>query len=196
MRNLEIKDRIIRETKTLLMKKGSVTIKDIADACYMNIASVNYYFGSKEILINEVVSNVIKSLKSDILVLMENLKGQEKAVVLEAMIGYTYQYALDNMGVLNYLFLSTEMQKSSSNLLIETFFTDNDFTRLIFKEIMLDKTDMDEQTLYAKYMIIFSSFAMPLFISLSTKDSKKRIETFKDETFRNVFIKQLLKVME
>ena len=59
MRNLEIKDRIIRETKTLLMKKGSVTIKDIADACYMNIASVNYSFGSKEILINEVVSNLI-----------------------------------------------------------------------------------------------------------------------------------------
>ena len=156
MKNNEIKDKIIRETKSLLQKQRTVTIKDIADKCYMNIASVNYYFGSKEFLIQQVVSEVIEELKTEILHLLYENKGKSKSVVLEEMIGFTYTYALENIGILSYLFLNQDMQQTSSNLLVDTFFSDNDFTRLIFKEITLSNQAIDQQTLYAQYMIMFS----------------------------------------
>ena len=196
MKNNEIKDKIIRETKSLLQKQRTVTIKDIADKCYMNIASVNYYFGSKEFLIQQVVSEVIEELKTKILHLLYENKGKSKSVVLEEMIGFTYTYALENIGILSYLFLNQDMQQTSSNLLVDTFFSDNDFTRLIFKEITLSNQAIDQQTLYAQYMIMFSSFCMPLFISISNKDNSKQLETFKDDKFRAVFIKELLRVIE
>ena len=88
------------------------------------------------------------------------------------------------------------MQQTSGNLLVDTFFSDNDFTRLIFKEITLSNQFIDQQTLYAQYMIMFSSFCMPLFISISNKDNTKQLETFKDEKFRAVFIKELLRIIE
>lgn len=196
MKNNEIKDKIIRETKSLLQKQRTVTIKDIADKCYMNIASVNYYFGSKEFLIQQVVSEVIEELKAKILHILYENKGKSKSVVLEEMIGFTYTYALENIGILSYLFLNQDMQQTSSNLLVDTFFSDNDFTRLIFKEITLSNQAIDQQTLYAQYMIMFSSFCMPLFISISNKDNSKQLETFKDDKFRAVFIKELLRVIE
>ncbi|MDY0346863.1 MAG: TetR/AcrR family transcriptional regulator [Acholeplasma sp.] len=196
MKNNEIKDKIIRETKSLLQKQRTVTIKDIADKCYMNIASVNYYFGSKEFLIQQVVSEVIEELKTKILHILYENKGKSKSVVLEEMIGFTYTYALENIGILSYLFLNQDMQQTSSNLLVDTFFSDNDFTRLIFKEITLSNQAIDQQTLYAQYMIMFSSFCMPLFISISNKDNSKQLETFKDDKFRAVFIKELLRVIE
>jgi AcrR family transcriptional regulator len=196
MKNNEIKDKIIRETKSLLQKQRTVTIKDIADTCYMNIASVNYYFGSKEFLIQQVVSEVIEELKAKILHILYENKGKSKSVVLEEMIGFTYTYALENIGILSYLFLNQDMQQTSSNLLVDTFFSDNDFTRLIFKEITLSNQAIDQQTLYAQYMIMFSSFCMPLFISISNKDNSKQLETFKDDKFRAVFIKELLRVIE
>ena len=71
MRNLEIKKKIITETKALISLQRNVTIKDIADRCYMNIASVNYYFGSKELLIQQVLEEVIQSLKMEITHLLE-----------------------------------------------------------------------------------------------------------------------------
>ena len=196
MKNTEIKDKIIRETKALLQKNRTVTIKDIADKCYMNIASVNYYFGSKEFLIQQVVTEVIEELKSNILNLLYINKGKSKTIVLEEMIGYTYNYALEHIGILSYLFLSQDMQQASGNLLVDTFFSDNDFTRMIFKEITLSNQEIDQQTLYAQYMIMFSSFCMPLFISISNKDNSKQLETFKDDKFRAVFIKELLRVIE
>lgn len=196
MKNTETKNKIIRETRALLQKNRSVTIKDIADKCFMNIASVNYYFGSKEFLIQQVVSEVIDELKTDIIKVLNAYKGQSKAVVLEAMIGFTYNYALENIGMLSYLFLSQDMQKNSGNLLVDTFFSDNEFTKLIFEELALSNKEVDHQTLYAQYMILFSSFCMPLFISISNKGNSKQLETFKNENFRNVFIKELLRVIE
>jgi hypothetical protein len=143
-----------------------------------------------------VVSEVIEELKTKILHILYENKGKSKSVVLEEMIGFTYTYALENIGILSYLFLNQDMQQTSSNLLVDTFFSDNDFTRLIFKEITLSNQAIDQQTLYAQYMIMFSSFCMPLFISISNKDNSKQLETFKDDKFRAVFIKELLRVIE
>ncbi len=198
MRNLEIKKKIISETKALISQKRNVTIKDIADKCYMNIASVNYYFGSKEILIEQVVDEVIGELKQEIIHLLEINQDKTKSELLEAMITYTYNFSLENIGLVSYLFLNQDSSERAGNQLIETFFSNNSFTQMIYEKLNVEVKTVEPMVIYAKYMILFSSFAMPLFISIASNNTplNTQIETFKNETFRQYFIKELLRLIE
>lgn len=198
MRNLEIKKKIILETKALISEKRSVTIKDIADKCYMNIASVNYYFGSKEQLIQQVIEEVITDLKAEIIRLLNVNEHKSKSELLEAMITYTYNFSLENIGLISYLFLNQDSSERAGNLLIDTFFSNNSFTQMIYEKLNVEVKTIEPMVIYAKYMILFSSFAMPLFISIASNSQPQnsQIETFKNETFRQYFIKELLRLIE
>ena len=83
-------------------------------------------------------------------------------------------------------------------LLLKRFFTENKFTNMVYdnlKDVL--KTD-NKKELGARYMILFSSFAIPLFIQLSEVNQKSNtpIDTFKDPEFRKFYIKQLVKMVE
>ncbi|MBE0700842.1 MAG: TetR/AcrR family transcriptional regulator [Acholeplasmataceae bacterium] len=199
MRNQEIKRRIVEETKKLIKMHAGVTIKDISEACYVNIAAVNYHFGSKEKLLLEVITEVLDELKfylSD--KMTEVTKTNSLASILEDIIAYTYNFALENTGILSYLFLTKDIQTESSNLLIKTFFTDNDFTKMVLKSLKQTIHSDNEKQVFARYMILFSSFSIPLFIQISQMKSSNdlKIETFKDSEFRQYFIKDLMKMIE
>ncbi len=199
MKNQDIKRKIIDHTKILMQTNTHITIKDIAEACYMNIAAVNYHFGSKEKLLLTVMDEVVDNLKKDITKLVGSYKEDVSIeVFIETIITYIYNFAIDNIGVLNYLFLTKEIQSESSNALVKTFFTENQFTKMVYDNLRVTlKTDnLKEMT--ARYMILFSSFSIPLFIQISelNQQSSTQIETFKDPEFRKFYIKQLVKMVE
>ncbi|MCU0104477.1 TetR/AcrR family transcriptional regulator [Acholeplasma vituli] len=198
MRNQEIKRKIITETRVLISEKRTVTIKDIADKCFMNIASVNYYFGSKEQLIDQVLDEVILELKKEISNLLFENEHKSKSELLESMITYTYNFSLENIGLISYLFLNQDSSDRAGNKLIETFFSNNPFTQMIYEKLNVEMKTIDPMVIYAKYVILFSSFAMPLFISIASNSSPMNIqvETFKNEIFRQYFIRELLRIIE
>jgi len=199
MKTQDIKRKIIETTKVLMQTNTHITIKDIADACFMNIAAVNYHFGSKENLLLTVMDEVVETLKGEIVDFINNQKNDTPIEsFLESIITYIYNYAIENIGILNYLFLTKELQSESSNALVKTFFTENKFTNMVYdnlKDVL--KTD-NKKELGARYMILFSSFAIPLFIQLSEVNQKSNtpIDTFKDPEFRKFYIKQLVKMVE
>ncbi|MDX9692039.1 MAG: TetR/AcrR family transcriptional regulator [Acholeplasmataceae bacterium] len=198
MASTDIKRKMIENTKILLKDKASITIKDIADASYVNIAAVNYHFGSKENLMRIVLEEIMESLKTyvteELILLKDDRSFEEK---LEMMINYIYNFAIDNVGLLNYLFLSNELQKDSSSLLIDQFFTDNQFTRVVYQSLAESTKTMNEVELQAKYILLFSSFCIPLFIQISQMklQGKMKIELFKDPEFRQTYIKSIMKIM-
>jgi len=194
----DIKRKLIENTKKLLQEKPSITIKDIADASYVNIAAVNYHFGSKENLMKIVLNEVIDSLKTyitDELIQIKDDKTFEEK--LEMMINFIYNFAIENVGLLNYLFLSNELQKESSSLLVDQFFSDNPFTRLVYQSLSESIKTMDKKEIQAKYILLFSSFCIPLFIQISqTKlQGSMRIEVFRDPEFRQNYIKSIMKIV-
>ncbi|MFA5470657.1 MAG: TetR/AcrR family transcriptional regulator [Acholeplasmataceae bacterium] len=199
MKTQDIKRKIIDTTKVLMQTNTHITIKDIADACFMNIAAVNYHFGSKENLLLTVMDEVVETLKGEIVDFINNQKNDTPIEsFLESIVTYIYNYAIENIGILNYLFLTKELQSESSNALVKTFFTENKFTNMVYdnlKDVL--KTD-NKKELGARYMILFSSFAIPLFIQLSEVNQKSNtpIDTFKDPEFRKFYIKQLVKMVE
>ncbi len=197
MSSEDIKRKMIEVTKSLLHEKASITIKDIADASYVNIAAVNYHFGSKEKLMSIVLEEVIDELKAYVSqeILIEHDKPMD--LVLEKVINYLYKFSLDNLGLLNYLFLSDELQKESSGVLMKHFFLDNTFTKLIYQSLSEATQITNEKELQARYVLLFSSFCIPLFFQISQfkLQTPMKIEMFFDPEFRSNYIKGIMKLM-
>ena len=197
MSSQEIKRKLIENTKILIQKNATVTIKDIAEASFVNIAAVNYHFGSKEKLMKIVIEEVLNELKEyvteQVIKVKDNQSIEQK---LEKMMTYIYNFSLENVGLLNYLFLSQEIQSESSSMLIDNFFADNEFTKLIYKSLEQTTDTHNQKELFAKYILLFSSFCIPLFIQISQMKlhGSMRIEMFKDPEFRQYYIKNIMKM--
>lgn len=197
MASQDIKRKLIENTKILIQKNATVTIKDIADASYVNIAAVNYHFGSKEKLMKIVVEEVLNELKQYVTEHVINIHdGKTTEEKLEQMMNYIYNFSLENVGLLNYLFLSSEIQSESSSMLIDNFFTDNEFTQLVYKSLAEAMNIHNQKELFAKYILLFSSFCIPLFIQISQMKlhGSMKIEMFMDPEFRQYYIKSIMKM--
>ncbi|HKL47651.1 MAG TPA: TetR/AcrR family transcriptional regulator [Candidatus Izemoplasmatales bacterium] len=195
-KNKNIKVKIINTAKQLLKMKGSFTIKDIAEACYINIAAVNYHFGSKENLLNIVSQEIIDEIKT---IISNNIRDLPKDIsdeeTVENIINLVYSFAIENMGIINYLFLNDDYQDENANILIREFFTDSPFTRQIYEKIAESTATSDSETIKVKYLLIFSSFAIPLFIQVLGQKSQSDILSLKAPGFRRKYIKELLNIL-
>ncbi|QWB99752.1 TetR/AcrR family transcriptional regulator [Mycoplasmatota bacterium] len=195
-KNENIKFKIIKTAKRLLKEKGSFTIKEIAQTCYINIAAVNYHFGTKEHLLKLVLQEVVDELKDLLINAIESLpKEIDNEIVMERMLDLIYTYAINNIGIINHLFLHDEYQSQNSHILIKEFFSDSPFTRDIYKKIAESTQNLDQETLKVKYMLLFSSFAIPLFIQILGMKTEDDILTLKEPTFKKKYIKELLKIL-
>lgn len=198
-RSEEIKELIVAKARELMKTKHNITIRDIAKASYVNIAAVNYYFGDKDSLISIVINDTIMKLKDELYEAIEKIEKEDSTEkVLTLMIDIIYRFALNNVGIISYLFFNTG-QNITSNLLLKEFLLDNEFTNYIINKLKESNPNLDHNTLYAKYTLLFSSFCIPLFIeimqSLSQEDSSNYILSFKNEHFKNTYIKELIKVI-
>ena len=63
---MEPKEKIIHHTLELLSKKGydGTSVRDIATAAGVNVAMINYYFGGKEKLFEEVIQEKLSYLRN------------------------------------------------------------------------------------------------------------------------------------
>lgn len=195
-KNENIKAKIIDTAKTLLKTNGTFTIKDIAEACYINIAAVNYHFGSKENLLNIVTQEIIDEIKE---IITENINHLPQTTsneeTIENILNLTYTFALENMGIIKYLFLNTDYQDENAHILIREFFTDSAFTRRIYGKISESTHTRDHETLRVKYLLLFSSFAIPLFIHVLGTKNKNESLSLKSPSFRKKYIKELLNIL-
>lgn len=195
-KNQSIKEKIIKAAKSLLKEKGSFTIKEIADTCYINIAAVNYHFGSKDNLLNLVLQEVVDELKVILTSAIGSLpKNSANEISIERILDLIYTYAIDNIGIINYLFLHKENQSQNAQILIKEFFMDSPFTRDIYKKIAESTNTQDPEILRVKYMLLFSSFAIPLFIQILGMKSENDILSLKDPSFKKKYIQELLKIL-
>ncbi|MDY0100719.1 MAG: helix-turn-helix domain-containing protein [Bacilli bacterium] len=192
----EVKQMIIDKTRVLIQEKGAVTIKDIAEATNMNVAAVNYHFGSKDNLIQLVIFEVLNKLKQEIMERLITLnETQDMDSFLFETLTLLYNFVVNNVGVTKYLFLSLDSQLLSANELINSFFAENEFTELVYKQLnLIMKTD-DPKKLTTRYMIIFSSVVMPLLVQLL--QGQEGVATmFTDPEFKEYYINDLLDLIK
>ncbi len=194
-KNVEIKGLIIKETKERIRKNPKLTIKEIADACFVNIAAVNYHFGSKDNLIAIVVKEIIDELKEEIYRTFANLTDDSEKN-LETLINVILHFSINNSGVIQYLFLHNESLDRAAHLLLDAFFTDNSFTKKIVEEIQKVCQCEEEVVTKAKYMLLFFCFTIPLFLQASEKfETKPYFPSFQDPAFVQAYVKEVLKII-
>ncbi|MES2527093.1 MAG: TetR/AcrR family transcriptional regulator [Bdellovibrionota bacterium] len=82
-KELESKDRIISVSRILFAEKGfeGTTIRDIATAADVNVASVNYYFSSKDKLFGEVLRAGYNDCSSEVTKIMASGAKLEEGLV-------------------------------------------------------------------------------------------------------------------
>ncbi|MFW5838802.1 MAG: TetR/AcrR family transcriptional regulator [Bacillota bacterium] len=193
-----IKQKIIDTTKDLLKTQGQVTIKDIAETSYINIAAVNYHFGSKENLITIVLKDIIETLKAKVTEAIHRISKDASPIdTLTEMLDIIYTYAIDHIGIINYLFLQHQTQNTTSSLVIQEFFKDSPFTHLVLSKLSEVTHIKDEEVLKAKYMVLFSSFSIPLFIQVLDEQSiHSNILSLKDPSFKDKYLKELIRLFQ
>lgn len=195
-KNVEIKGLIIRETKERIRKNPNLTIKEIADACFINIAAVNYHFGSKDNLIAIVIKEIIDELKANICESIETFTGGGLEDNLERMVNILLRFTLENVGVVKYMFIHNDSLTNSSNLLLDAFFTDNPFTERILTEIEKAGNISDRAVVKAKYMLLFSCFSIPLFLQIAERNEKEPFfASFSDSEFLQTYMKEMLRII-
>ncbi|WP_318506899.1 TetR/AcrR family transcriptional regulator [Bacillus sp. T3] len=76
-KDIKTKDCILNATLELIKKEGleKVTLRKIASLADVNLALINYYFGSKEKLINEVLKVRLSSFRAAFLLLEDESKS-------------------------------------------------------------------------------------------------------------------------
>lgn len=195
MSKKDVKEVLLETTKTLIKEHGYVTIKDITTHSYMNVAAVNYHFGSKDRLIEAVIIDVLDELK--VLIsdrLLKTTKDENMTLLLADMLNVLYNFVAENAGILKYLFLSIDNQLMSANELFYRFFEDETFTELVYKNLSHAIQSENPHELRARYMIIFSGAILPMLFSLLQIDEKV-MEPYNNPEFRAAYIAQLLRVV-
>ena len=189
------KESIIYNTKELLKTRTNLTIKDITEASNINVAAVNYYFGSKDNLVNIVLKEAITELKVKIYeeLLIPNVDagkpGNTKLMVNKA-VDLIYGFAEEYIGVIYLSFIGSEGQGNSTNILVNEFVTDTAFLEKLF-EVFREITGInDPLKLTAKYVILFSSFSVPLFL----RSVIPNVTSAKFKEYKDAYIKELVKV--
>lgn len=189
------KESIIHTTKELLKTRTNLTIKDITEASNINVAAVNYYFGSKDNLVNIVLKEVITELKTkiynELLIPSNNIgKSENTELMVNKAVDLIYGFSEEYIGVIYLSFISSESRGDSANILVNEFLTDTVFLRKLL-EVFSEVTGInDPLKLTAKYIILFSSFGVPLFLkSVITNVTNTKFKKYKD-----AYVKELVKV--
>ena len=100
MVNSEKQKWILEKAVEIYNQKGEIVIRELAQAAGINVASVNYYFGSKENLMAEVEKYLIAAINDLIAPIeKEELPGREK---LKKVLYALTEYFVKNPGTIKY----------------------------------------------------------------------------------------------
>ena len=132
MKKSETTSRKLLDTvKELLKTRENITIKDICDKAYINIAAVNYHFGDKDTLINMAVSEIFAELKQQIEVMADNeFESTEQALYTFADL--CYNFAAEYSGAVKYMLTTATFEHGNS--ILQQFLQDKKFTDFVIEK--------------------------------------------------------------
>ncbi len=183
----ETREKILNVTRELLNKEGigSLSVRKIASEAGVNVASINYYFGSKNKLLFECMKDVIEKLEKTLLVFDDDSLNKEDRVRI-----YLYNVA---EVIINNAAIQASMSK--------TFASDIEFPDILFQFITRFYSSFkkflknylkihDEETLS---MIVEQTISAIWFPIISYKTSIKITGiNFKEEAARKKYIDLLV----
>ena len=88
----QTRNQIIRAAEVLFARKGyaATSVREITEAAGVNIAAVNYHFGSKENLLIEILDRVVSPVNAERLKLLDELEAQDTPSVEDVLSAFLF----------------------------------------------------------------------------------------------------------
>lgn len=190
------KKQIIEATKRLVKTQSQVTVKDICEASYVNIAAINYHFGDKASLMRIVINEIVEQLQNELIDYMHGFETIEPEASLNHVIELVLRFAAENKGLIHYLFVASENDGSISYYgIVQNFLFNNPFATMVIQKLNI-KQEEDWQILYSRFLILFSSLAMPMIMEFAGNQQSERMYSIDNNDFKQKYIKELIKILK
>ncbi len=158
--------KIIESTLNIISAEGfcKVTIRKVASSAGVNVAAINYHFGSKEQLINDALHSITEQLKSSFVVLdREDLVPEDRLRVF--LDDYTKTLLMYPDIMKNFIMQSiTEYQVSGE---YESFLQEQGYD-LIKNTLMQIRPDESEAIIGMRIMQMQGGLAFPVLVANRT----------------------------
>mgnify|MGYP001054979862 FL=1 len=195
-RNINTKERILSATIELYGAKGDITVREICDKAGVNIASINYYFGSKDNLLKEVekhYSMLLFDMQKDII--MDELRPSKEKLIdwAEALMQFVLEYPALIMLVANLVL----QDQSYSPEIIDKFLGSVETKENIQRTIYSLSDIEDREILDFKYMQLFSGVIGPIIFQMipSIRDKDRVFIDLGDVGERGRYIDDLVETI-
>ena len=192
-KNLNTKEKILSATIELYGIKGDITVREICEKAGVNVASVNYHFGSKDNLLKEVekhYSRLLFNIQNEII--MDEVKEAREKLIdwADALMKFVLDYPALIMLVTNLV-----LQDESYNPEIIDKFLGSIESKKNIQNIIYSITNIDDkEILNFKYMQLFSGVIGPIVFQMipNIKDTNKVFMDLNNEEERKRYIENLV----
>jgi TetR/AcrR family transcriptional regulator, regulator of cefoperazone and chloramphenicol sensitivity len=192
----EKKERIRDAAILMFAHKGNVTIREIAKETGVNVASINYYFGGKENLLEEIELAMVEKLHEFIFRIEVKVLSPSNAVKL--FIEEAYDFISENPGFFKFVGGTVVDQNIPYSLKhINQEITNGPLKKFVYSLIENTTKLKDEQEIENRCMIFFASLAMPVFqpqFSLKEGFINYFLQVIKKENFVS-YMNSLMKML-
>lgn len=172
LKQISTKDKILKYALDLITLKGNLnfTIRDLVEFAQVNLAAINYHFGNKKKLIQEIEMKVVmtlfnfqKMLKNDDLPIKKRLYLYSKDVI---------EYFMNNPGTI--LIISNKLINAEiHDQIIQDFMIEN--RQILFDILVKNFPYQDKEILNFKIIQFNANLYFP---TLFINDSKEIFDTF------------------
>ena len=192
-KNLNTKEKILSATIELYGIKGDITVREICEKAGVNVASVNYHFGSKDNLLKEVekhYSRLLFNIQNKII--MDRKKEPREKLIdwADALMKFVLDYPALIMLVTNLV-----LQDKSYNPEIIDKFLGSIESKKNIQNIIYSLTNIDDkEILNFKYIQLFSGVIGPIVFQMipNIKDTNKVFMDLNNEEERKRYIENLV----
>lgn len=181
LENLTTKEKIVRVAMDIIAEEGfhNITIRKIAARAGVNVAAVNYHFGSKDTVINEALKNVTDQLKSSFLYLKTNNEDAEVkiAVFIKNYTHLMFKYPDIIKNMINHAIYNKPLDQHVEYMT----FLETEGAQLIKQVIKQLRPDQEEDYLELKTLYLISGLSFPFLMGQHIK-TIMGVDLYNDQT--------------
>lgn len=194
--NLNTKEKVLFATIELYGTKGDMTVRQICDKAGVNVASINYHFGSKENLLKEVekyYSGLLYDMQKKII--MDDLKAPREKLIDWANI--LMKFVLDYPALIMLVANLVLQDENYNTNMVDKILGDVESKENIQNTIRSITKIEDKEILNFKYMQLFSGVIGPIIFQMipNIKDTNKVFIDLKEEVERKKYINNLVDII-
>lgn len=192
-KNINTKEKILSTTIELYGIKGDITVREICEKAGVNVASINYHFGSKDNLLKEVekhYSRLLFNIQNEII--MDKAKESRRKLIdwANALMKFVLDYPALIMLVTNLVLQDESYNPEIINKFLASKESKENIQKIIYSITKID----NKEILNFKYMQLFSGVIGPIIFQMipNIKDTNKVFIDLNNEGERKKYIENLV----